>query len=142
MPRILLPVDGSENSLRAVRDVVSKHDWYQKPFEVRLLNVQLPIASGLVKSFISGSQLDGFYRDQGLGALAQARAILDDAGVPYHHHIGVGELANTILDYAKDKNTDLIIMGTHGRGAIKGALLGSVASQVLNQAGIPVLLVS
>ena len=138
----MLPVDGSENSLRAVRHMVSKHDWYRKPVELRLLNVQLPIASGLVKTFISGNQLEGYYRDEGLGALSQARAMLDEAGVTYHHHIGVGELANTILDYAKDKNADLIIMGTHGRGAIKGTLLGSVASRVLHQAGIPVLLVS
>ena len=142
MPSILLPVDGSENSLRAVRDFVAKHDWYQAPVELHLLNVQLPIASGLVKSFISKSQLDSYYRDEGLAALAQARSTLDGAGVPYQHHIGVGEPAKTILDYAQDEGSNLIIMGTHGRGAVTGALLGSVASRVLHQCGTPVLLVS
>ncbi len=141
MANILLPVDGSENAQRAVRDLVAKRHWYQQPLELHLLNVQLPIASGLVKSFISQNQLESYYRDEGLAALAHARSILDEAGVPYRHHIGVGELARTILDYAQDKTSDVIIMGTHGRSAVKGALLGSVASRVLHEAKIPVLLV-
>lgn len=142
MPSVLLLVDGSDNALRAVRDFVDKRDWYQQPVELHLLNVQLPIASGLVKSFISRKQLDDYYRDEGLAALKRARALLDDAGMPYRHHIGVGELAATILDYVTDKKADLLVMGTHGRGAVKGALLGSVAARMLHQANIPVLLVS
>lgn len=142
MTSILLPVDGSDNALRAVHEVAAKHSWFKQPLELHLLNVQLPIASGLVKSFISKSQLESYYRDEGLHALAQARAILDAAAVPYQHHIGIGELAKTIIDYAQDKNSDLIVMGTHGRGAVKGALLGSVSSRVLHQSGIAVLLVS
>lgn len=142
MVSILLPVDGSENSQRAVRDLVAKHDWYQHPLQLHLLNVQLPIASGLVKSFISQNQLESYYRDEGLAALAHARSILDEADMPYRYHIGVGELARTILDYAKDKASDVIIMGAHGRGAVKGALLGSVASRVLHQARIPVMLIA
>lgn len=142
MPSILLLVDGSENALRAVRDFVDKRDWYRQPVDLHLLNVQLPIASGLVKSFISRKQLDDYYREEGLAALEQARALLDEADVPYRHHIGVGELAATIIDYAADKESDLLIMGTHGRGAVKGALLGSVATRMLHQGEVPVLLVS
>ncbi len=142
MLSILLAVDGSENALRAVKDFVGRRDWYKQPVELHLLNVQLPIASGVVKSFISKSQLEGYYRDEGLAALAQARSVLDEAGVAYQHHIGVGELAKTILEYAQNKTSSLIIMGTHGRGAVSGALLGSVASRVLHQSEIPVLLVS
>ncbi len=142
MTNILLPVDGSDNALRAVKAFLAKRDWYKQPVDLHLLNIQLAIASGLVKSFISKSQLESYYRDQGLDALAQARAILDAAGVSYQHHIGVGELAKTILDYADVTGSSLIIMGTHGRGAVSGALLGSVVNRVLHQSGIPVLLVS
>ncbi|KPK31301.1 MAG: universal stress protein [Betaproteobacteria bacterium SG8_40] len=142
MPSVLLLVDGSDNALRAVRDFVEKRDWYRQPVDLHLLNVQLPIASGLVKSFISKNQLDDYYREEGLAALQQARALLDEAGVPYRHHIGVGDLAATILDYTVDKKSDLIVMGTHGRGAVKGALLGSVAARMLHEGNVPVLLVS
>ena len=142
MPSVLLLVDGSDNALRAVRDFVEKRDWYRQPVDLHLLNVQLPIASGLVKSFISKNQLDDYYREEGLAALQQARALLDEAGVPYRHHIGVGDLAATILDYTVDKKSDLIVMGTHGRRAVKGALLGSVAARMLHEGNVPVLLVS
>ena len=142
MTNILLPVDGSENALRAVHELVAKRDWFQSPIELHLLNVQLAIASGLVKSYISQTQLESYYRDQGLAALAPARAILDHVGMRYQHHIGVGGLAKTILDYAREKQCDVIIMGTHGRGAMQSILLGSVASHVVHEAGIPVLLIS
>jgi nucleotide-binding universal stress UspA family protein len=61
--------------------------------------------------------------------------------VPHHDHVGVGEFAATILDYARDKKCDLVVMGTHGHGSLGDALLGSVASRVLHEASIPVLLV-
>jgi nucleotide-binding universal stress UspA family protein len=138
---ILLPVDGSDNALRAVRHIIERKDWYQGPLELHLLNVQLPIASGLVKTFISKSQLDDYYRDEGLAALERARAELDAAKVPHHDHVGVGELAVTILDYVRDKKCDLVVMGTHGHGTLGDALLGSVASRVLHQATNPVLFV-
>lgn len=141
MTNILLPVDGSENALRAVKDFVTKRDWFRLPIDLHLLNVQMPIASGLVRSYISESQLESYYRDQGRAALAPARTMLDQVGVPYQHHIGIGMLAKTILDYAREKQSDVIIMGTHGRGALQSVLLGSVASHVVHEATIPVLLV-
>lgn len=141
MPKILLPVDGSENAMRAVRHIIENKDWYKGIVELHLLNVQLPIASGLVKTFISKSQLDDYYRDEGISALESARAELDTGKVPHHDHVGVGESAATILDYACDKNCDLVIMGTHGHGSLGDALLGSVASHVLHESRIPVVLV-
>jgi nucleotide-binding universal stress UspA family protein len=141
VPKILLPVDGSENAMRAVRHIIENKDWYKGIVELHLLNVQLPIASGLVKTFISKSQLDDYYRDEGISALESARVELDAGKVPHHDHVGVGESAATILDYACDKNCDLVVMGTHGHGSLGDALLGSVASHVLHESRIPVVLV-
>ncbi len=139
--KILLPVDGSENSLRAVQHVIAMKEQYSDPIEVHLLNVQLPVASGAVKMFISQQQLNDFYRDEGVAALKDARALLDQAGVSYQHHIGVGDLAGTITAYAKDKQCRQIVIGTRGRGSFAGALLGSVATKVVHLADIPVLLI-
>ncbi len=139
--KILLPVDGSENSLRAVRHVIAMKEQYREPVEVHLLNVQLPVASGAVKMFISQQQLNDLYHDEGVAALKDARALLDQAGVSYRHHIGVGDPAGTIVSYAREKQCRQIVIGTRGRGSFAGALLGSVTTKVIHLAEMPVLLV-
>ena len=49
--------------------------------------------------------------------------------------------AETIMEYAKKNGMELIIMGTHGYTGFKKLMLGSVASGVLNQSAVPVLLI-
>lgn len=49
--------------------------------------------------------------------------------------------AAAIVEYAKEAGVDLIIMGTHGRGAMAKLLMGSVAERVVRMAGCPVLTV-
>ena len=46
-----------------------------------------------------------------------------------------------IVQYAKEHDADVIVMGTHGRGAIAHMLLGSVAERVVRKAPCPVLVV-
>jgi nucleotide-binding universal stress UspA family protein len=134
-------VDGSERSLRAVRHVIGCRDWFRDDLEIHLLNVQLPVASGAVKMFISQSQLNDYYRDEALEALKSARAELEAAGLAYRHHIGVGELAGTIADFCRQLECKLVIMGTHGPGSLTGALLGSVAAKVVHLSPVPVMLI-
>lgn len=139
--KILLPMDGSECALRAARHIVSMRDMLRVPIEVHLLNVQLPVASGAVKMFISQQQLNDYYRDEGLASLKEARALFEQYGVPCQHHIGVGDLAGTIVEYVREKGCGQIVMGTHGRGKLAGAVLGSVAAKVIHLADVPVLLI-
>ena len=138
---ILLPVDGSENSLRAVRQVVAMKELYRDPISVHLLNVQVQVISGAVKMFISQQQLNDYYREEGVKALAPARALLDQAGIDYQHHIGVGEIAATVVGYARDKHCQQIVMGSRGGGGFSGVLLGSTAIRVVQLTDVPVLLV-
>jgi nucleotide-binding universal stress UspA family protein len=49
--------------------------------------------------------------------------------------------AYAIVDYAKDNNIELIVMGTHGRGALAHMVMGSVAERVVRLASCPVLTV-
>jgi universal stress protein A len=50
-----------------------------------------------------------------------------------------GEAGDAILDYAKNQNVDLIVMGTHGRTGVGRLLMGSVAETVVRRASCPVL---
>ena len=141
MIKILVPIDGSDYSLKALRHVLDARHDYREPIELHLLNVQLPVASGAVKMFISAQQLNDYYRDEAESALKEARDLAAAAGVAIQHHIGVGEPAAVITGYAKEKDCRLIAMGTHGRGSLAGALMGSVAAKTIHLSPLPVLLV-
>ena len=85
MKTILLPVDGSENSSRAVQRAI---EIVKDSNDARLLVVTAypPIVSGNVKSFFSAEDIQSFYQDEGNKALEPARAILDKAGIAYAFH--------------------------------------------------------
>lgn len=139
--KILLPVDGSEQALRAARHVAAMGRGLPKPPTVLLLNVQPPVASGLVRRFLSQEALDGYYRDEARGALESAEAVLTQSGIAAESHVVVGDIAATIAEFAASHGCDQIVMGTRGLGGVKGALLGSVATEVLHLTDRPVLLV-
>jgi nucleotide-binding universal stress UspA family protein len=62
------------------------------------------------------------------------------AGVPYEGlHTTNDYPADAILDIAKKKKCDAIVMGTHGEGGLRGMFIGSVTQKVLSQSKIPVL---
>lgn len=56
-------------------------------------------------------------------------------------HVVVGRPDVEIVRFARDRGADLIVVGTHGYGAVKRLLLGSVADHVVRQAPCPVLVV-
>lgn len=140
MLRILVPVDGSEVSNRAIDHLITKRHWYRDEPEIHLLNVQ-PGVHGDVTMFVSKEQLRQFHHDEGLKCLKGAREKLDAAGISHHCHVGVGDPAHVIAHYARDKQIDEILMGTRGHGSVVGMLLGDVARKVIHLSDVPVLLV-
>ena len=137
--KILLPVDGSDNSSRAVAYAASLVA-RGAPMALHLLNVQ-PALRGDVTSFIPSNTVKEYHQEEGMKALAKARAALDAARLPYDIHIGVGQPGETVAAFARDLRCDLIIMGTRGLGSAAGLLLGSVAHDVIRHADIPITLV-
>ena len=138
MLKVLVPVDGSDNSLRTVGFVKQKAAFYKEPLEIHLLNVQRPFP-GTVRGV--HEQAEKYHHDEGIKALAGARKLLDDAGIKYTYHISVGEAAEVIAHYCKDKQIQQVVMGTRGAGAVANMVLGSVATKVLHLVEVPVLLV-
>lgn len=137
--KILLAVDGSDVSLRAVRSLVEHAQWFREPPEVHVLHVHPPIPVGLALQHVSRETLDRHYREEGEQALAPALAVLEQAGLKPIRHIHVGQPADVIVHQARELGCDCIGLGTHGRGSVGNALLGSVASRVLHLAHVPVL---
>ena len=141
MPKVLVPVDASESSDRGVDYVIKIVQWLRGAIEVHLLTVHHHIPYGRAVSSVAGDQLQQYYQQEGLAALKSARDRLDAAQIPYTFHIGVGEPAEVIARYAREKECDQIIMGTRGLGSVGGLLLGSVATKVLHLTSVPVTFV-
>lgn len=139
--KILIPVDGSANALRAVEHVIGTIGTLKDRPQLLLLNVQWNVATGNVKLFINQKTIDDYYREQGAAALLTARAALDAAALPYQYHISIGTPAEAIVQYAGEQGANLIVMGRQGQGGLQALLLGSVVNKVLHLAACPVLLV-
>lgn len=136
--KILIPVDGSENGLCAVKHAVALSAQMKQLPELLLLNVQWNVAAGNVKLFINQETINDYYREQGAAALEKARAILDEANLAYQYHISIGRPAEAIVQYAEEQKADQIIIGAQGEGSLAKLLLGSVTSKVAQMSKIPV----
>ena len=74
-------------------------------------------------------------------ALDAARAEAERQGAAIQTDVLEGDAAETIVDVARSRDVDLIAVGSRGLGAVKGALLGSVSSEIVHRADRPVLVV-
>lgn len=140
MFRLLIPVDGSSGSDRAVQHAL-RLSGECRTVELRLLNVQEPITAWEVRRTLRQEEIEAMQMSRGGDALHNARARLDAAGMRYLAEVRVGPIAQTIADYARQQACDEIVMGTRGLGAVQGILLGSVAIKVVHLSDVPVTLV-
>ena len=141
--RILVPVDGSETSSKALVTALQ----FARDFggRVRLVHVveELTYLAGHDPYGDSG-ELVPVLRETGERILDKAMAIAQSAGVEADCMLfdKSGErLAETVADAAKRWNADLIVAGTHGRRGLGRVLMGSGAEQIVRLAPVPVLMV-
>jgi nucleotide-binding universal stress UspA family protein len=139
MKAILVPVDGSENSDRAVKHALEMVT-SGLSVELHLLNVQ-PNFGGAISTFVSRDQIDSYRREEGNKNLASAVALAEAASVTPKLHIGVGRTGEVVHDYARKLGASQVVMGTRGHTGLGGVLLGSVAQDVIAHSGVPVTLV-
>jgi nucleotide-binding universal stress UspA family protein len=136
--KILVAVDGSKPSLKAVQALIDHAERYSSKPEVELLTVHLPVPP---VGRVPKSQLERYYLEEGQAKLEAAKKKLDAAGIAYKAHVLVGPVAEAIVKHARDKRCDMIVIGTRGMGPVGAALIGSTAMKVLHIAETPVLLV-
>ena len=141
MLKALLPVDGSNNSLCAVRHVI-KLVRDREPLDIHLLNVQPPF-HGDVTAFVSKEDVQGYHLDEAHKCMKRACELLSEAGLHYTKHVYVGHAAQVIAEVAKELGCDKVIMGTHGYSTIKQLMMGSISHAAIHlmDPKIPVTLV-
>jgi nucleotide-binding universal stress UspA family protein len=141
MFKVLLPVDGSPSSLRAVDHVINLTRRVGDKIEILLVNVQPPVDAWEVKRFLPESEVQAMQESKGGDALAAARQKLDAAGVAYTPAVLLGAVAETVVAHAGVQACDGIIMGTRGESTLRELLVGSIAHDVIRLADRPVTLV-
>ena len=140
MKTLLVPIDGSENSLRALDFAASqgKHS----PVILHLLNVEPPLNDyGMVGAHLSRQQHGKMMKERAVAILKRATARASLPQVECRTHVVIGDVATTIAAAARRLKCDSIVMGTRGMGRLANLLLGSVASKVVHLARVPVTLV-
>ena len=70
-------------------------------------------------------------------AVSKATKVLGDVRA----ELALGSPLTTIVDYAKNIHADLIVIGTHGHGAVAALLIGSVAEGLVRKAVCPTLVI-
>lgn len=139
--KLLVPVDGSENSMRALRHaiVVAKSS---PASSIHVVTAhEEPIVFGEVAVYVSREKFAQLQRAQSEGPLSMAVQVLESAGVPHSREILEGPIPQTIARRAEELGCDGIVMGTRGMTALGGLLMGSVATKVIHASKIPVTLV-
>jgi len=133
--KILVPVDGSDHARKAIE--FAANIARQNDAEVHLLHVvevkEIPEA---VERFIKSEGMNespvAVYTEMvGRGIIEQAQQTAQDNGIKNVETIKVeGDPAETIIAYAKERDFDMVVIGSRGLGKVKGLLLGSVSSKV------------
>jgi nucleotide-binding universal stress UspA family protein len=137
---ILCPIDGSQGSLRAL-DVAAEFAAEQGAALTILMVVDPSRAAAMAfgDPAMTGACLDAI-DDEGALIVREASGHVA-ATVDARPATITGQPVPSIVDYAASNSCDLIVMGSHGRGGIQRAFLGSIAEGVLRHANVPVLVI-
>ena len=141
MIKILLPIDGSEGALGAVRHALHLvHSGLHANFV--LANVQEPASLYEVVVAHDAQVLERVSAGAAAHALEAAQALMRVAGATFESEVAQGDPGHTLLEIGERFGCELIVMGAHGIGGpLRGSRFGSVASAVLHRASVPVTLV-
>ncbi len=139
--KIIVPVDGSAPANRAVLHALSLAGSFPGA-KIILVNVQsqqtLEVSD--VSAVISADADREAAARQSKEALRRAVGLCRKAAVKFAARAELGPVAETVVRLAWELKADQIVMGTRGLGALRGLVLGSVATNVIRLARIPVTL--
>jgi nucleotide-binding universal stress UspA family protein len=139
--RILVPIDGSTYSKRAIPIAIDVAQKFQSDVLVLHVNEH---DTNLAGAYLpeTGVAYSGETPTEGAQLVADAVKAFRDARIYVQGELrnaAFGQLAKVIVETANENSSDLIVMGSRGLSNLKGLLLGSVTHKVIELANIPVL---
>jgi nucleotide-binding universal stress UspA family protein len=139
--KILVAIDGSKNSLRALKYAIRLSGKMSEPSDLLLVNAHDDVALRGASQFVGKDVVKGYLDDLSRTELADAIQAAEKAKVRFETKMLRGQIAQSIAKAAADGGCDLIVLGSKGRSAIKDLLIGSVAQRVAALSEVPVTLV-
>lgn len=140
MKRVLIPVDGSENSLLAVRHVINECI-NGSMMEVCLLNVQ-PKLSRHIGRFLSKQTVDEWHKERADRVLMPAQELLKQHNIPLIVTQKSGERAPVIASEAKRLHCHHIVMGTARKNSLTRLFENSTSNALIELTPIPVEIIA
>lgn len=138
--KILLAVDGSEYTKKMLGYVTSHSTLFDVSHDYTVFNVQ-PLLPPHARSVVGSNMAQEYHEEEAQKVLEPALAVLKAKGLRGTGTWKAGPLGETIARFADSGHFHMVIMGTHGHGALARLVMGSVTTQVLAHCTVPVLLV-
>jgi nucleotide-binding universal stress UspA family protein len=136
---VLVPVDGSDNSYRALDAALLLSEKLGSSITVVNVMEQVPITH--IESEKLLSELLEAYKKENQEILSKCSNIATEKGLSIKTLLLQGNPASVILDYSKKEKFDLVIMGSRGMGKFKQLILGSVSSKIVHHSPCAILLI-
>lgn len=134
--KILVPLDGSKNSIRGLNYAIYLARQCQA-----IITAIYVIPRPPHTAFRSPRYPEKPYLKDAESTLEFAKKYAAQNGILLEKKIAFGDPGYTIVKFAKDKKFDAIVIGARGRSVIKEIFLGSVSNYVLHKSSLPVLVV-
>ncbi len=134
--KILVPLDGSQNSFRGLDYAIYLARQCSATITGIIVMPYYPTAL-LLTPVLYEKELARIAKE----LMAKAKKRSAQNGIVFNEKIDDGHAVDKILDFAKEKKFDLIVIGARGFGSVKGIFLGSVSNAVVHKSKIPVLVV-
>lgn len=138
--KILLAVDGSDYSKKMLAYLTTHESLFSSSHSYTVFTAHTPLP-GRAKAAVGKAIVDKYYAEESEKVLAPVSKFLLRHGIDAKSVWKVGPAGTTIAKLAEQGKFDLVIMGSHGHGALAKLVMGSVATQVLAHCKVPVLLV-
>lgn len=141
MKSFLVPIDGSECSLKAVRHAITLAKG-RPDAQVHMVHAhEEPLLYGELAVYVPREKMEQVQREHSEDILARAEPLLQESGIRYTKGILIGPIAERIAEEAERLGCDAIVMGTHGMTAVGKLIMGSIATKVVHASRVPVMLV-
>jgi nucleotide-binding universal stress UspA family protein len=138
--KILLAIDGSDYTKKMLAYLATHDNFFNPSYSYTLLTVQA-VLPPRARAIVGKVESEKYYAESAEKVLSPVAKFLARHGIDAKSQWKVGHAGEVIAKFATAGKFDLLVLGSHGHGTWANLVMGSVATQVVAQCEVPVLLV-